>query len=174
MLAHDDYASEPRALLARLDAHLAELGYDAAAHDKARLEEDLRRPADVEHRRLEAATAALVPLDKEIADLEAQITERAGEIERQTSQLAALQLSLAEAARDLPDLAVAEHLLFDMQEQENHLTKKLARPGSASRCSMSSDSAVPNSRRPARHLPWLSGGIKCSNAASVRTVYPRC
>ncbi len=125
MLEHDDYASEPRALLARLDADLAELGYDAAAHDKARLEEEVRRPSDDEHRRLEAARAALVPLDKEIADLEAQITERAGEIERQASQLAGLQLSFAEAARDLPDLAVAEQLLFDVQEQENHLNQEV-------------------------------------------------
>ncbi len=124
MLEHDDYATEPRESLARLDARLAELGYDAAAHDTARLEEEERRAADQDHRRLEAARAALVPLDQEIADLETQITERAREIERQTSELAGLQLALAEAARDLPELAPAEQLLFDVQEQENHLNRR--------------------------------------------------
>ena len=54
MLAHDDYAAEPRASLARLDTHLGELGYDAAAHDKARLKEtyeDQPTPSTVSLRR---------------------------------------------------------------------------------------------------------------------------
>jgi hypothetical protein len=61
-----------------VDAELARIGYDAAAHDAARRKEQAGRAAEEQLRLLETARAALAPLQREIESIELQIkTEEA-------------------------------------------------------------------------------------------------
>ncbi len=119
------FASEEQALLARVDEGLARLGYDVAAHDRVRLTERERRAADEDYRRLQAALAALAPLDNEIHNLEAEIADRRSEIAREQDELKAARSAAEAAGASLPDLEAAERELFDLQEQENRLNQEV-------------------------------------------------
>ena len=118
-----EFALKARAKLASLDAALAKLGYEASAHDAARLTESGQRAADQMHMQLQAARAALSPLENEIRNLESNIIERAAAVARQESQLRDAQAALEAAGADLPDLAQVERAVFELQEQENRLNQ---------------------------------------------------
>ena len=72
-LATDDFAAPARRKLAAVDAELAALGYDAAAHDGVRRQEASLRTAEQAHGRLQSVRGALDPLENEIRSLQAQI-----------------------------------------------------------------------------------------------------
>jgi len=100
-LAAGDYAYEARLQLAEVDEKLKEIGYDAAAHDAVRRDEELGRSSETDLRALEKAQSALKPLIREIADLEKQILDQKKqikklEVENQTA-LAALEKAQKEA-----------------------------------------------------------------------------
>ncbi|MFH1183732.1 MAG: SMC family ATPase [Chloroflexota bacterium] len=118
-----EFALEARAKLASLDAALARLGYDATAHDAARLTESGQRAADQLHTQLQSARAALAPLENEIRNLESNIAERAAASARQESELRNTHAALEAAGADLPDLAQVERAVFELQEQENRLNQ---------------------------------------------------
>ncbi len=71
-LETEDYAQEARAGLSKIDMALAELGYDAAEHDRTRKAELEGRTTEEQLRQLEVARAALTPLEREIEDLQKQ------------------------------------------------------------------------------------------------------
>ena len=119
-----DFAHKPRQRLAAVDAELAELGYDAAAHDAVRLRELEQRGAEDLHSRLLSSRAALAALDDEIRNLEQQLAERGRAIAAQQAAVDKLQSELDSAGADLPDLAHVESLLFELQEQENRLNQE--------------------------------------------------
>lgn len=120
-LQEEDFAPEARRILAKVDAELKAIGYDAAAHDEARRLELRDRPAEAEFHALEKARAALAPLEREIADLEHQQatleTQVAGQRQEYERALAALNAAESQA----PDLEAAERELLDLQEKENNL-----------------------------------------------------
>jgi exonuclease SbcC len=118
-----DFAHQSRQKLAALDAELADLGYDAAAHDAVRLRELEQRAAEESHSRLVAARAALAPLEDEIRNLEHLLAERGTVVAGQEADVDKLQSELDSAGADLPDLAQVERLLFELQEQENRLNQ---------------------------------------------------
>ena len=121
MLASEDYAQEARAELARVDAALLELGYDAAAHDALRREEQAARGSQDRLRALESARAALAPLEREIASLEKKLSaeekEAAGAKEKYDAEAESYQA----AAAALPDLDSAEEELRALRERENQV-----------------------------------------------------
>ena len=110
-----------RAQLAGVDTELAALGYDAAAHDAARRCELEGRSAEADLRTLERAQAALEPLEREIADLEAQRASSLQELDRQRVEYETSTIALAVAEQAAPDLDTAERELLNLQEQENRL-----------------------------------------------------
>lgn len=115
----DDYAADARAELARVDAALKALGYDAAAHDAARLDEQNRRSSQDALRRLEIARSALVPLEREISGLQSQLAALALELDQQEKAAQAARTQYELLAADQPDLHQAEDDLYHIQEQEN-------------------------------------------------------
>jgi DNA repair protein SbcC/Rad50 len=120
-LSHDDYAQAARQQLAEVDAELARIGYDTAAHDAARRKEIEGRKAEASLRQLETARAALAPLQREIGSIEAQLKSEeveAGKIQESYTDAAA---KYAADSAGLPDIAQVEQELFDLQEQENRL-----------------------------------------------------
>ncbi len=125
ILANEKYALEARKELAKLDKYLTSLGYDAAAHDRTRAAELEQRSADEDSRRLEAARAALAPLDNEIGNLTAEIGNREAEVAKQDADFQAAKTSLELAEKEAPDLDQAERALYQLSEQENRLNQEV-------------------------------------------------
>ena len=115
------YAIEATARLDGVNAQLKEIGYDAAAHDAARVAEMEGRTAEHELRQLEKAQAALAPIEREICDLEAQVDRLKADIIQQQDAHNTAWLALQEAEAQLPDQEAAEREMLDIQEQENRL-----------------------------------------------------
>jgi DNA repair protein SbcC/Rad50 len=124
-LGKDQFAAKARKKLAELDRELASLRYQGAVHDMARRDEFQKRPVEVTFRTLEAARAALKPLDDEIANLRSEIANRQMEIENQQSEFDEAAVTLAAGESAAPDLDSAEQLLFDSQDRENELTQEV-------------------------------------------------
>jgi exonuclease SbcC len=124
-LQEEQYASQARASLARVDAELAELGYDAAEHDRVRERELSQRAVEQEYARLQAARAALAPLEDEIQNIRAQMDQRSPAIARQQEDLQESRAAIEAAEAGLPDAGEAERTLFALQEQENALNQQV-------------------------------------------------
>jgi exonuclease SbcC len=120
-LAGESFAGEARSLLAEIDADLKSIGYDASAHDEARRAEAGGRSAEADLRNLEKARAALVPLEREIADLKKQVKKQKVEFKHLQEEYDRQAASLAEAQAQAPDQDAAEQELLKLQEQENRL-----------------------------------------------------
>ena len=120
-LKEKSYAPEAHSQLAKIDAELKALGYDAAAHEAVRQAELAGRAAETAFSALNSARAALTPLAREIEGLQDQLKNQNAEVERlqQAHADAAAQYAAAEA--QLPDLHAAEADLFNAQELENRL-----------------------------------------------------
>jgi exonuclease SbcC len=124
-LESETFAPEARLRLAEIDAELKKTGYDAAAHDALRQAEESGRLSENELRALEKARAALVPLEREIADLEMQGAELLNEIARQGQEYEHAAAALAVGQSQAPDLDEAESRLLDLKEQENRLRMEM-------------------------------------------------
>ena len=122
LLEEETYAGEARTRLAVVDAELKKIGYDAATHDALRKEEQAERTSENEMRALDKAQAALAPLEREIDDLNKDITKHQKETNRQQKEHQEAAAALAAAQAQVPDLDQIERVLFDLQEQENRLT----------------------------------------------------
>ncbi len=120
-LADEDFAHAARAALAEVDAALKALGYDAAAHDAARRAEQVGRGAEEQLRQVAAASAALAPLERELARLDEQCAAEAAEEARQAGAWGEAQAKYQADAAVLPNYDQAERDLFTIAEQENRL-----------------------------------------------------
>jgi exonuclease SbcC len=125
LLADEKYAIEARKKLAKVDKVLATLGYQAASHDAARRTEIQLRVAENDYRELESARAALKPLDDEIANLNAQITNNVAQIAAQQVEQQTTAEALAALEAQAPDMESAETSLFETQERENQLNQEV-------------------------------------------------
>ncbi len=117
----ETFLPQVRAQLAAVDAELAGLGYDAAAHDAARRRELEGRAAEADLRALERAQATLEPLERELADLDSQHTASLQEQDRQCVEYETSSVALSVAEEAAPDLDSVERELLNLQEQENRL-----------------------------------------------------
>ena len=120
-ISSEEFALEARQRLAEIDAELKSIGYDAAAHDAVRKAEADGRAKEQEMLALEKARAVLKPLEREIAELEKQISDSEAELVHKQDQhdkaLEALQSSRDQA----PDQKAAEDSLLNLQERENQI-----------------------------------------------------
>jgi exonuclease SbcC len=121
VLTAGSFALESRRLLAQIDDELKAIGYDAAAHDHCRKMEAAARASEGEYRALEAARATLQPLEREIADMESQLTTSTTEITNLQHEYDEAAARLAAAQEGAPDLEAAERDLHELLEQENSL-----------------------------------------------------
>ncbi len=124
LLEKEDYAQEARQTLAGIDEELKQIGYDAAAHDLIRKQEQEQRATEEIHRKLEQAQAALQPLEREIGEINAQIEQTAERLAQQTqeAEVAAAQANLD---GEMPDLVGAEQKMLNLKEQENQTRMEL-------------------------------------------------
>jgi exonuclease SbcC len=119
ILEDGSYAAGARETLAAIDEELKSIGYDAAAHDICRQQEQQLRSAEGELRGLEAARATLQPLQREIEETQVQLTKIQEEVSQQQLDHDEAAASLAAAEASAPDVDAVESLLHDLLEQEN-------------------------------------------------------
>ncbi len=120
-LKKNDFAGDAHKNLAGIDAELKSLGYEAAAHDAARQSEVKQRAAQEAFAALEKARAVLAPLEREIGDLQSQLTELVSAVHEQHGQYEEAAAALAQAEQEAPNLEAAESAFFALREQENRL-----------------------------------------------------
>ena len=120
-LANEDFAPQAMAHLAEIDAELKALGYDAAAHDALRRVVAVGQVTETNSRSLEVAHATLSPLERELVELETQITSQADQAAQQQREYLAAETSWRAAEAKVPDLDAVERELLALQEQENRL-----------------------------------------------------
>jgi len=120
-LTAENFALVARARLAEIDSELKALGYDASAHDALRQQVALGQATEADSRRLESARAALAPLERELAELESQITSLTAQTEQQQQEYRAAATTWQAAQAGTPDLDAAERELLNLQEGENKL-----------------------------------------------------
>jgi exonuclease SbcC len=125
MLRAANFSLADRIKLAEIDQRLKLLGYDAEAHDATRRAELAGRTSENNLRELESARAALIPLEREMLDLESQILLLRTRLAALSTDFDAAQLILNDLTANTPDLHQAEQALLDAQERENILTREV-------------------------------------------------
>ncbi|MCX7707030.1 MAG: SMC family ATPase, partial [Anaerolineae bacterium] len=104
-LAAGQYALAEQAELARIEAQVAEIGYDPAAHQA--VQEEIRRlqPFDARYQRqLQPALEGIAEAERQVAALELQLARREGELSDDRAAAGRLEADLA----DLPQLESAQ------------------------------------------------------------------
>jgi exonuclease SbcC len=122
----EKYAPEAREKLATIDAELKDLGYDAAAHEKVRREEQAGRGSQEEWLKLEKARASLAPIEREIETMHDSIEKLQNRVNELADELATAQERLAKEKEKMPDLAALELENADLQTQVSDLAMRLA------------------------------------------------
>lgn len=121
MLADQDFALDARQRLAVIDAELRSLGYDSAAHDADRREEADVRSSERELLAIEAVSASLGPLERQISGLETQTRESEKSVSAQERTYQDARSRYEEEAAQLPDVNKVEREVFASQSEENRL-----------------------------------------------------
>lgn len=125
ILQDEQYAPEARQSLGTINAELKEIGYDAAEHDRIR---DLSSQGSVireEKAELDRAEAALKPLNREIDDLKARLSEAENDLQAREKILGESRSNLEKAREDAPDTKETEEELLDLKEKENILQREV-------------------------------------------------
>ncbi|GAP64544.1 exonuclease SbcC [Ardenticatena maritima] len=112
-LEREEYAQEQRAQLAQVLERIAELGYDEAAHQKARQKVRALADAETQLRDLHSAQERLASNRELLASLRDNMATLTKQIETQAAEVAALR----EEIRQLPDI----------EKQKNEARQRLER-----------------------------------------------
>ncbi len=123
ILQSGNFSEADRKILAEIDEHLRSIGYDAAAHEALRRQELSGRSAENDLREVEAARSALVPLERELQDIQKQIKDRQDELGGMIKTLESERSSLDVLRANTPDPNSAERALMDAREREQILTR---------------------------------------------------
>jgi exonuclease SbcC len=110
-LEADDFLPDVRVKIAEEETRLAELGYDARAHQQLKTEEEAARPAVDAYNRLQTAQSAVEELQAGLADLSENLQAAALEKERLQAEYDAKAAELAAAQAGLPDISQIEAAL---------------------------------------------------------------
>lgn len=103
-LGADDFLPEVRLRIAEEELRLAELGYDARAHQQLKEKEKESRPAVEDYNRLQAAHSAVEELKVGITDLDVNLQDTAVERDRLQVDYDAKLAVLLDLEKDMPDI----------------------------------------------------------------------
>jgi exonuclease SbcC len=118
-LEKESFAAEARKQLAKLDKELVKLGYDAAAHESARLTEANGRSTEEEHSNLKSAREVSKQIESEIKNLEEEKSKKEEEVREGEKTHQAAAQNLAESETNAPNILEAEDKLRNLREDEN-------------------------------------------------------
>ena len=104
LLKADNFLPEIRVRIAEEETRLAELGYDARAHQLLKAEEQAARPAVENYNRLQTAQSAVEELQAGLADLNESLQNASAEKGRIQAEYDAKAAELAAAQAGLPDI----------------------------------------------------------------------
>lgn len=104
-LEADDFLPDVRVKIAEEETRLAELGYDARAHQQLKSEEEASRAAVDAYNRLQTAQSAVEELQAGLADLSENLQAAALEKERLQAEYDAKAAELAAAQAGQPDIS---------------------------------------------------------------------
>ena len=121
-----EFAVEAQASLATLEAELAELGYDAAAHTTARQARDDLAEAPERFQQLKQAEAAVKPLEDALADGSQQIEEQRQSLAELTTQHETAAAELTQMMADGGDLRGVEQEVFALREEQIAANQRVA------------------------------------------------
>lgn len=120
-LTHETFAQEERTLMARLDAEIKQLNYNSSEHEDLRQRELAQRSVETEYQQLEKTRSAIVPLQRQITDLDTQQKNSRQELEQLEASVIEAEEDYQSKFADLPDLAQAEMDFKSSIEHENTL-----------------------------------------------------
>ena len=121
VLELEAFAPEARERLEKVNLALKEIGYDAAAHDAARVQEQEQRDSQERFRQLEIARASLNPLGREIENIKLQLADAQNEARKSEEEHRLAEEKYQKAMEGLPDIRQVEAELFRIQEEENQV-----------------------------------------------------
>jgi exonuclease SbcC len=124
-LQEQTFLPEFRNEISNLDLELANVGYDANAHQEVKKSELEARNAEINFHNLSSAKAAMEPLINEVENLKKQVENLDLEISRQSMELAHARAVLSKAEEVDLDLDGSERVLLDLQERENRLNQEV-------------------------------------------------
>jgi exonuclease SbcC len=117
-LAAEDFAGETRIALAEVQADLAALGYDRAAHQEASDAADAYRPFEERKAELDHVLRALPETESHIAGLDERIAEHEGQIEADQARLDDLAAELEGVEAQLAALEGWEDRLETLRDAQ--------------------------------------------------------
>ncbi|MBK8987073.1 MAG: SMC family ATPase [Chloroflexi bacterium] len=117
-LQQEDYATEAQTELQKLDEQLAQVGYDAAAHQAAKAACAELSGAPARREALQQAQAAVKPLESTLADLANQVAQQQQTVTDLTQQRETAVSRLTELQSDSGDLRALEDEVFQLREEE--------------------------------------------------------
>jgi len=117
-LEQQTYAQAERAALAAVEARLAAVGYDPAAHSAARARHAAAVPAQEAWEQLRRAEAAVKPLSDSLEDLEGQRARVVGQVAALRAQQEQLTQMLRELQAQAGDVRAAETELAHLREAQ--------------------------------------------------------
>lgn len=124
-LRANDYLPDVRIKIAEEEARLAELGYDARAHQQLKAEEEAARPAVDAYNRLQTAQSASEELQKGLTDLNESIQAAVAENGRIQAEYDAKTAELAAAQAGLPDIDQTQAALTAAKVTVNRVQMRL-------------------------------------------------
>lgn len=110
-LKADNFLPDVRLKISEVEARLAELGYDARAHQQLKAQEEAARPAVEEFNRLQTARSAVEELQAGLADLIANLQAASAEKGHLQNEYDAKAAELAAAQAGLPDISQTQAAL---------------------------------------------------------------
>jgi DNA repair protein SbcC/Rad50 len=125
VLKNNQFAEAEQKRLTKLDQELAKLGYDAAAHDATRHQENELRGVEEEYSNLKSAKEVSKQIAGEIENLETEISARKKETDQLEHEYETAASALKAAEAQSPNLDEAERELFRLRAEENRVRGEL-------------------------------------------------
>ena len=124
-LTNKGYAKKAHQKLERIDKELKCIGYDPGEHDRMRQTVEAGDELQEKLQEIEKARAALVPLERDIADITDAIEAERTQLDELAQEQKHCSQELDDMVKDAPDLAKAEKELLDLKEKENILQRQV-------------------------------------------------
>jgi DNA repair protein SbcC/Rad50 len=124
-LDQETFDRDQRSILVESQLQIRLLGYDAVLHGQVKEKEAALRHSEEEYRQVGEARATLAPLQRELVDLEKQVTLQGTEAAHQQENIQQATASYNSLAVQVPDLASAEKELQEYIEKDNSIRQQV-------------------------------------------------
>jgi len=124
-LTNKGFAEKAHKKLEKIDKELKGIGYDPGEHDQIRKAVEAGDELQEKMQEIEKARAALVPLERDIADITDTIESERGQLDELVKEQKHCSQELDDLVKQAPDQNKAEKDLLNLKEQENILQRQV-------------------------------------------------